>query len=46
MFNRTIKGITLITLGVRDIVKSRDFYKGLGFEIKSDDYGHYWEIAY
>jgi len=31
-----IKGITLITLGVRDIVKSRDFYKGLGFEIDSE----------
>ena len=29
-----IKEITLITLGVRDVAKSKDFYKGLGFEIK------------
>ena len=26
----------LITLGVRDVVKSRDFYAGLGFKVKSD----------
>ena len=27
----------LITLGVRDVVKSRDFYVGLGFKVDSDD---------
>ena len=26
----------LITLGVRDVAKSRDFYAGLGFVVKSD----------
>jgi len=27
----------LITLGVRDVVKSRDFYAGLGFKLDSED---------
>ena len=31
-----INRISLITLGVKDVAKSRDFYKGLGFEITSD----------
>jgi len=26
----------LITLGVRDVAKSRDFYVGLGFQVESD----------
>ena len=34
-----INRITLITLGVKDIAKSREFYKGLGFKIKSDSPG-------
>ena len=32
-----INEITLITLGVKDVAKSREFYKGLGFEIGCDD---------
>ena len=31
-----INKITLITLGVKDIQKSKEFYVGLGFEIKSE----------
>ncbi|MDR2590723.1 MAG: VOC family protein [Oscillospiraceae bacterium] len=31
-----INRITLITLGVKDIQKSKEFYVGLGFEIKKE----------
>jgi len=34
-----IDRITLVTLGVKDMEKSKEFYKGLGFEIKADDPG-------
>lgn len=34
-----INRITLITLGVKDIAKSREFYKGLGFEVTCDSPG-------
>ena len=35
-----ISEITLITLGVEDMAKARDFYKGLGFEITCDEPGY------
>ena len=34
-----IREITLITLGVRDMQKSKEFYKGLGFNITCDEPG-------
>ena len=34
-----INKITLITLGVKDMEKSKEFYKGLGFGIKDDSPG-------
>jgi hypothetical protein len=34
----------LITLGVRDVVKSRDFYVGLGFKVDLDGYTADFEV--
>jgi len=34
----------LITLGVRDVVKSRDFYVGLGFKVNLDGYTADFEV--
>ena len=34
-----INKITLVTLGVKDMEKSKEFYKGLGFQIKDDEPG-------
>ncbi|MDR0288124.1 MAG: VOC family protein [Clostridiales bacterium] len=34
-----INKITLVTLGVKDMTKSKEFYKGLGFQVKDDESG-------
>ena len=34
-----INKITLVTLGVKNMEKSKEFYKGLGFRVKDDDPG-------